>query len=117
MHSRHLEVVRVRVREGSTRGKRCHDGRVGQFHQRAQFFFGAGADEATADVEHGSLRACDLLCGTLDLAWKGLECGLVAGKLQLNRPLVFKFFNLSRTGDVHEDRTGATGRGDMEGFS
>ena len=117
VHSRHLEVVRVRVREGSTRGKRCHDGRVGQFHQRAQFFFGAGPNEATADVEHRSLGSCNFLGGASNLARNGLECGLVAGKLQLNRPLVFKFFNLSRTGDVHEDRTGATGRGDMEGFS
>ena len=35
VHSRHLEVVRVRIGESSTCGKRCHDGRVGQFHQRA----------------------------------------------------------------------------------
>ena len=117
VHSRHLEVVRVRVRESSACGKRCDDCCVGQFHQRAQFFFGAGPNEATANVEHGSLGSRNFLGGASNLAWNGLECGLIAGKLQLNRPVVFKFFNLSRTGNVHQDRTGSTGRGDMEGFS
>ena len=116
MHAGHLQVVRVRIGEGTASGKSRHNSRVGQCDQFAQFLFGARSDEAAADVEHGSLRACDLLCGALDLARNGLECGLIAGKIHGRRPDIFEFFDLCGSGDVHQDGTRAAGLGNVEGF-
>ena len=117
MHAGHLQVVRVRIGEGAASGKSRHDSRVGKCHQFAQFLFGARSDEAAADVEHRSLRACDLLCGALDLARNGLESGLVAGKIHGHGPDVFEFFDLCGSSDVHQDGARAASLGDVEGFS
>ena len=116
VHAGHLQVVRVRIGEGTASGKSRHDSRVGQCDQFAQFLFGARSDEAAADVEHGSLRACDLLCSALDLARNGLECGLIAGKIHGRRPDVFELFDLCGSGDIHQDGTRAASFGDVEGF-
>ncbi len=115
VHAGHAEVLLVRVGERTPGHERGDNRRAGSLCQGEQLLRSAGADDATADVEHRLLGLRDQLSRSLDLLPVGFGHRPVPRQIDLRRPDERRLGLLGILRDVHQHGTGATRRGDLVG--
>ncbi len=114
VHPGHPEVLPVRVGERTAphqRGEHRDPGQLGELAQRRR---GAGLEHPAADVQHRPARG-DHQPGRLpDLLTVRVQGRPVPGQVERRRPGEPRRALEHVLGDVHEDRTGPTGTGEVE---
>ena len=116
VHAGHAEVVAIRVRERAAGGQRGDNGGIRDLDEVGEGVGGAGAHDAAAHVEHGSLGIGDRTGSRAHLLHVRLVRDAVARQVEGGRPGKVHLGDLRGLGDVHEDRAGATRAREVEGL-
>ena len=117
MHTRHTEVLWVRIRESTAGHQRRNDRHAGALGESQQFCRSAGLQGATADVEHGARGASNKCSGGRNGGLVEIDRRAVARQVQLLDglgvpPLHGRLGEVLR--NVDQDWAGTAGRGDVE---
>ena len=114
VHAGHAEVLRVAVRERTTRHQGRDDRDAGEFGEHRELARRAGADGAATDVQDRAAGLEDQPGRLANLlgVWAGHRA--VAGQVQLGRPRVRRGGLQRGLGDVDQHRAGPPGGGDVE---
>src|SRR5690606_3365057 len=116
VHAWHADKALVGGRESPERHERGGDGRTHHVDQTAQFFVGAGGNDAATHVDHGALGRQQHLHGLLDLALVPLGDRRVRAHLDFaatRRVLAGRYGDV--LGDIDQDGPGAAGTRNVEG--
>ncbi len=114
VHAGHAQVLRVRVGQRTASHQGGHRGGAGRVHEPTQVGRRAGTDHAPTDQDHGATRGREQPGGLANLLGMRLGHRVVPGQVELLGPGERGVGDLGRLRDVHQDRAGPAGRGDVE---
>ena len=116
VHPGHAHEERVVVREGAAAQQGGDYRNLGLLGKLPQLVVAPGDDDAVARQNHGPLGLGDELRRPLDLGGMAIHDGLVARQVDAVRVVEVGRLREHVLGDVHQDRAGPAGVGDVEGF-
>ena len=116
VHPGHTHKEHVVVREGTPSQQGGDDRNLGLLGQLPQLVVAAGDDDAVARQYHGPLGLGDELRSPLDLGGMAVHNGLVTRQVDAIRVVELRRLRENVLGDIHQDRAGPAGVGDVEGL-